>query len=65
MVNALKELDARVKKIATALSDNVKLALANAERIEEQEKEMKQIKKEIITLRKQAQKAIKKRRANG
>ena len=32
MVNALKELDARVKKIATALSDNVKLALANAKR---------------------------------
>jgi hypothetical protein len=59
MVNALKELDAKIKKMANDLSNNVKLAANNAKRIKAQDKEMKELKQEVAELRKLLEKATK------
>ncbi len=59
MVNALKELDAKIRQIASDLAKNVKLATANALRIKAKDKEMKQLKLEVAELRVLMEEAIK------
>ena len=59
MINALKELDAKIKQIAIQLADNIKIVASDSEKIRDltirvnnQDKEIKELKKEIADLRK-------------
>ena len=59
MINALKELDAKIKQIALQLADNIKIVASDSEKIRDltirvnnQDKEIKALKKEIADLRK-------------
>ena len=59
MINALKELDAKIRQIATQLADNIKIVTSDNAKIREltirvnnQDKEIKALKKEVADLRK-------------
>ena len=59
MINALKELDAKIKQIALQLADNIKTVASDSEKIRDltirvnsQDKEIKALKKEVAELRK-------------
>ena len=59
MINALKELDAKIKQIALQLADNIKIVASDSEKIRDltirvnnQDKEIKALKKEVAELRK-------------
>ena len=59
MINALKELDARIKQIAEQLADNIKVVTSDSAkikdltlRVNQQDKEIKALKKEIAELKK-------------
>ncbi len=66
MINALKELDAKIKQIAEQLADNIKIVSSDSAkikdltiRVNEQDKEIKALKKEIADLRKMVDKLSK------
>jgi len=58
MINALKELDAKIKKITTELADNIKVVATNANKIKEleeknkvQDAQIKALEKEVADLK--------------
>ena len=59
MINALKELDAKIRQIATQLAENIKIVTSDSAkirkltiRVNNQDKEIKALKKEVADLRK-------------
>ena len=54
MVNALKQLDAKVKQLAADLAENIKLVTSNEAKINARDKELKELKQELAQLREMA-----------
>lgn len=56
MVNALKELDAKIKKIAIDMAQNIKMVTSNEAKIKARDVEIQELKEEIALIRKAVEK---------